>query len=304
MVEMLLFFLLTKISAHAIGFGELKASVNDNDNVQQRLIFPPDSRQEKYQLTSPNMIKAANATAGMIYEKMISYDHKSDSFQLKAQSFEERHGTCPGHRFAQQPAPVLCTGFLIGKRTLVSAGHCMLNPYDCAHNLWVFGLAYDSAEQKSFNIHSSHIYRCQRVIDVKWDAKSKIDYAIIELERDVQGRDPLFVGSGHPEMGQELFMPGHGGGLPLKMTSEAKVVGNGHTHYFQASLDALGGNSGSPVINADTGEVEGILVRAGNAPEWQVVTTNGKDHGQSCKREFVCDNTCSGVEVTRISSLF
>ena len=36
---------------------------------------------------------------------------------------------------------------------------------------------------------------------------------------------------------------------------------NNNSDYFQANLDAYGGNSGSAVINAETHEVEGILVR-------------------------------------------
>ena len=34
-----------------------------------------------------------------------------------------------------------------------------------------------------------------------------------------------------------------------------------HGKYFSANLDTYGGNSGSAVFNANTGVVEGILVR-------------------------------------------
>ncbi|NKC16754.1 MAG: hypothetical protein GKR94_32545 [Gammaproteobacteria bacterium] len=40
-----------------------------------------------------------------------------------------------------------------------------------------------------------------------------------------------------------------------------RLVRNTHEDYFVANLDPFGGNSGSPVFNADTLTVERILVR-------------------------------------------
>ena len=55
-------------------------------------------------------------------------------------------------------------------------------------------------------------------------------------------------------------MLGYPSVLPLKYTYNAKVVNDSNIKYFEADLDAFGGNSGSAVFN-DDGEVTGILVR-------------------------------------------
>ncbi len=58
-------------------------------------------------------------------------------------------------------------------------------------------------------------------------------------------------------------MLGHPWGLPLKIAGGGKVVKNEHSEsrfFFEAMLDTFSGNSGSPVLNEATLEVEGILV--------------------------------------------
>ncbi|OQB98875.1 MAG: hypothetical protein BWX80_03903 [Candidatus Hydrogenedentes bacterium ADurb.Bin101] len=56
---------------------------------------------------------------------------------------------------------------------------------------------------------------------------------------------------------------GHPSGLPKKIAfgSETRVRKNDAQGFFYANLDSYGGNSGSPVFNAEDGFVEGILVR-------------------------------------------
>ena len=265
------------------------------------LVFPPDNRFEANQVQAANYQQAIHATAGMVYEKLLRYDSVSKMFSLVGPSFEERTGACPTHPYAQQPAPILCTGFLIGPRTLVTAGHCMSQSWDCNNNFWVFDYAYHDGKGAQLQLSYSQIYRCNRVISSEQDSDQKIDYAVIELDRDVSGRTPLRLGNGWPQISDKVFMPGHGGGLPMKVTAEGTVIGNSHPSFFQASLDALGGNSGSPVIDLKTGLVQGLLVRGGNAPEWKVQEQVSKASQSSCREEYVCDDSCSGVEITRSS---
>ena len=57
-----------------------------------------------------------------------------------------------------------------------------------------------------------------------------------------------------------------------------------------ANLDTYGGNSGSPVFNAQNNKVEGILVRG---------ETDFVSNGQ-CNVSLVCPSTgCRGEDVTR-----
>jgi hypothetical protein len=66
-------------------------------------------------------------------------------------------------------------------------------------------------------------------------------------------------------------------------------------NYLQANLDTYGGNSGSPVMNATTGLIEGILVRGNEDFTY--------DSNRGCYRSNVCpDSGCPGWEdVSRVA---
>ena len=84
---------------------------------------------------------------------------------------------------------------------------------------------------------------------------------------------------------------GHPIGLLKKMAGNASVRSNSNPDYFIANLDTFGGNSGSPVFNADTHEVEGILVRG---------DTDFLPRG-NCIASMVCPvQGCRGEDCTRI----
>jgi V8-like Glu-specific endopeptidase len=122
-----------------------------------------------------------------------------------------------------------------------------------------------------------------------------MDYAVVELNRDVEGATPMkFRKSGKITDGQELVVIGHPSGLPTKIADGAFVRNNSSKAFFSASLDTYGGNSGSAVFNVNTGEIEGILVRGEND-----YVRNG-----SCTASNLCPmDGCRGEDVTRIMNV-
>ena len=91
---------------------------------------------------------------------------------------------------------------------------------------------------------------------------------------------------------EKVYVLGHPSGLPLKYAPGAQVRGNDDPSFFVANLDTYGGNSGSPVFNERTGEVEGILVR-GETDYLQV---------GNCRISNACPTSgCRGEDVTRAS---
>ncbi len=100
---------------------------------------------------------------------------------------------------------------------------------------------------------------------------------------------------GSPKKGDNIVVIGHPSGLPTKIAGGANIR-SVNSVYFQANLDTYGGNSGSAVFNADTGLLEGILVRG----ERDYVY----DSAQGCKVSNVISNTGgSGEDVTRITNI-
>jgi hypothetical protein len=92
-----------------------------------------------------------------------------------------------------------------------------------------------------------------------------------------------------------VYVIGHPVGLPTKFADGANVRNNNNESFFVCNLDTYGGNSGSPVFNSSTHELEGILVRGETD---FIVTENG------CRKSNVCPQNdpnfvCRGEDCTR-----
>ncbi len=149
----------------------------------------------------------------------------------------------------------------------------------------------------TYETSKDNVYGCKEVISHKFESLSKEDYVLVRLDRKVLGRAPLaFRQTGKIALNTKLVVIGHPTGLPTKVADGAWVRENDKSAYFSANLDTFGGNSGSAVFDAETGIVEGILVRGEN----DYVYAPGK----TCKIPQVCtDSGCMGEEVSRITTV-
>lgn len=162
---------------------------------------------------------------------------------------------CPSEKFSTQPILSMCTGFLVGKDKLVTAGHCIRSKQDCEDGVWVF--EYFNGVK---NIQSKNIYRCQKILSRKeTDLFFGKDYAIIKLEREVTGRKPLKISKDRIKKKKNVAVIGHPLGLPMK-TAVGEVTSSWFGPNLKTNLDTFVGNSGSPVLDTESGEVIGILV--------------------------------------------
>jgi hypothetical protein len=81
------------------------------------------------------------------------------------------------------------------------------------------------------------------------------------LDRETD-RQPLKVRtSGKITTKDQVFLLGHPLGLPLVFSPSAEISDNSNPVYFKTRVNSFRGNSGSPLFNAKTFLVEGILVR-------------------------------------------
>jgi len=201
-----------------------------------------------------------------------------------------------GQRFSDEPAAAFCTGFLVGDDLVATAGHCVKDhpaapaaggkpSKSCAENLnmgdycenikFVFGFRKELGGFLPASVPAANVYSCASV--VLHSKKSGPDYTIVRLDRKVTDRMPLAINRGNAGLsaGVPLIVMGHPSGLPLKIADDAEVTGTGDVYVnnggtqlkwsdkrysFLTNLDTFHGNSGSPVFNARTLLVEGILV--------------------------------------------
>ena len=262
------------------------------DVLEQSVIYGADDRLDYYQLTDPDLIALADATAVLVDANQL-YSSGSNIGISTPGTYGSNNGLCSTEPFYNQPEPGWCTGFLVGPETLVTAGHCVSNS-DCNSTRFVFGFRMNNASSSREIVSQNDVYSCDAVL--ARENSGTRDYSVIRLDRPVTGRTPLAVrASGAPSVGTGLVISGHPNGLPVKVAGGATVKGVS-SNYLESNLDSYGGNSGSPVVNASTGVVEGILVRGENDFDWT----------GSCYVSNTCSNSngCPGFEELTRASIF
>mgnify|MGYP000471681469 CR=1 FL=1 len=260
-----------------------------------KVVYGEDNRVFVEDSTNPLYQKLAMSTAVQIKDDRMSPTADGQYYSVNPEKLKDSFmNVCEDEDFAEVVNAGNCSGFLVGEDLLVTAGHCMRSEYDCKNAKWAFN--YESSVLGDGTLlPAEDVYSCDSIVSQSLDYLSKNDYALIKLDRKVTGRAPLKVRTeGAVEPGTELVVIGHPSGLPKIVADGAQVREFKNDFYFKANLDTFGGNSGSAVFNAETGVVEGILVRG----ERDYIM----DYSAGCNRVYECtDDGCRGEDVTRIT---
>jgi hypothetical protein len=113
-------------------------------------------------------------------------------------------------------------------------------------------------------LNRDNVYRCTEVIaQVTPTPENRyLDYAILKLDRSTGRAGLSYASEDHLNIQDRIAVLGHPSGLPMKIAADAFVMcTETNDPFFVTNLDTFGSNSGSPVINTSTYQVEGILVR-------------------------------------------
>ncbi len=259
-----------------------------------KVIYGNDDREDIVNVVDNMLVEKSRSVAGMFGTNSLSVLANGD-YKVVGQTLQQR-GWCSSERFSNQITSSKCTGFLIGSDILVTAGHCITKSGDCRNNLWAFDYKLPDANATTTIIPKNSVYKCSSIISRVQSSTTKDDYAVIRLNRRVTDRQPLeYRRTGKIADGNSIVMIGMPKGLPMKIAGGANVRSNTQTKYFVANTDSYAGNSGSPIFDALTGVVEGILVRG----ESDSVTTSA-----GCNVSRICSNTgCAGEDITRITNI-
>ncbi len=257
----------------------------------RKVVYGDDNRLDVYESNNALFIELAKSTAAMVPVGAIA--SRNGEKVISGQTMRAQ-GYCASERFSNQITAARCSGFLVGPKLLVTAGHCIENVSECASNKWVFDYKVENGGTVNITVPTSSVYGCSRIVSRSLQGGNGDDYALVELDREVTDRAPLkFRKTGRVAVGTNLVVIGHPTGLPTKIADGA-VVRSVTSIFFRANLDTYGGNSGSAVFDARTGVVEGILVRGEND-----YVNNG-----SCRATNYCSATgCRGEDVTHITNV-
>jgi hypothetical protein len=255
----------------------------------QRAIYGTDDRKDLYEVTTPALLRAADSVAALVQTSDL-HRTRDGAYRLSTRSYREDYELCDGEPFVDQPLGCDCTGFLVAPDVIATAGHCVRSTRGLRKIRFVFGFRMLDARRTRTTFGANDVYEGAQLI-ARQEENAGADWSLVRLNRAVRGRKPLQVRtSGKIAENRPVFVIGHPNGLPAKLAAGARVRSNRRRSYFVANLDTYGGNSGSPVFDQRTRQVEGILVRGNDDFVW----TDG------CQVSLICPKAgCQGEAVTR-----
>jgi len=234
-----------------------------------RIIYGNDDRIEVWEEADPRLREIADAACAIVDLGEIT-DNGDGTYTLDAQAWILVNGfpLCDGEPFAGQPQLGFCSGWFVGDDVIVTAGHC-ITPSDIGVTAIVFGFRIDEFDGSApVVVSADDVYFPTAIIDTEFG--NDYDHSVVQVDRAIIGRNPAPIMRGvGPSAGTPLAAIGYPINIPTKIAGGADVKGvHGADTYFQANLDTYGGSSGSMVVNLNTYEVAGVLVRG--APDFEI----------------------------------
>ncbi|MEL6429581.1 MAG: protein-arginine deiminase family protein [Planctomycetota bacterium] len=263
----------TPIALEALGLDDAPASaladvdprtLFDEIRLRQKQVYGDDDRIEVHAADHEEQRKNARSVAA-IFDVDDVVPTSGGLVSLPPTTFRAAYAAkqtplCSHEPFADQPAGAKGTAFLVGPDLVATAAHCV-EPDALHRKRFVFGYVVDPLDGARLRLPVDDIYAGIRIEERRFE-RYGADWAVVRLDRVVEGRAALRLrASGRARKDAPVYVIGHPIGLPMKVAGGATIRENDHDDYFVANLDTYGGSSGSPVFDAESHEVEGILVR-------------------------------------------
>lgn len=239
-------------------------------------VYGQDDRQDLREVRDATLLRLARSVAAFFPASHVRIE--GDSASLWTSPYGRNTNLDPSTRFYGQPQGAACTGALVAPDVVATAQHCVPADDVCPQIRLVFGFAIDRPGRDPTRVPAGDVYSCRRIVAQDFDARAYkprdtdgterltrgggTDWALVQLDRSVQGRSPLGVNkSGQLDANASLVLIGYPLGLPEKIAAGGRVRPGDYRDFFVSDVDSFQGNSGSPIINARTRLVEGLVAR-------------------------------------------
>jgi hypothetical protein len=258
-------------------------------------IHGSDNMRLSEEIADSRLVEISNSVAAKIPTEVLTSE-----LGFSVENLQSKKSFCSYESFATLPSIATCTGVLIAPDKILTTFHCLRTEDECAKSSWTFSYRVGNLSHNSARLNPAETYRCARIVASNTHLLNFKDYTIIQLDRSVLDRKPVtYRKDGKVSSKDTLAIIGHPYGLPSITAINGHVLENDKPHVFSTDLDAFAGNSGSPVINTRTYEIEGIFIRGG------VDTDLDWNSEPLCKVWKRCENAdkCETEDVTRITSV-
>ncbi len=253
-------------------------------------IYGADGRKDFYQINQVNPLATQLADASVALFMNPNFIQRDASGGVSIYDriiYGNYYNLCQSEPFWSQPIGSNCSGLLVGPDLVATAGHCIESQAACENITFAFGYRMDAADSPRTTLPANDVYGCAELVSQHYQGLPGHDYALVRLDREVVGHTPFPIQRTiNLDNETPVVVGGHPKGLPWKYSDDARILSNSGSTYFLTSLDAYQGNSGSPVVREDTGEMVGILSFGTQANFWP---------SGSCNVSPQCDDSIPGA---------
>lgn len=269
-----------------------------DDEQKASVIWDEDTRQD---LSGRDQTASlAQATALFIRDSRLRQG-EGGNYTFEARSLKSAYPICEGEKYIEQNILGFCSGVLISPSQVLTAGHCVNEEKSCDETYVTFG--HTQFKAMDLKIPGREVYRCKRIL--KLDYSSTRDYAIIELDRDVTGAEPVKMGSGDAlQTDEPVVSLSYPLGLPLKKDDGSVFQNSNGGFYLRAKVDTFAGSSGSPLFNSKN-ELVGILSSGTeDFDEDEIHRIQSERKNGDCINFKRCkDNNCFGERFLKVEGI-
>jgi V8-like Glu-specific endopeptidase len=281
-----------------------------------------DERVERFELDQVGEEERfARASAALVINTNTNlYQDGSLMFTSSVQTIGQRFGLCEDERFVEQPMLARCSATLVAPDLVLTAGHCVGLGHEqlrdttamCRRLNVIFDLGYlqdyDDPLEPLSRVLPENAYECERV--EAWGypedrSAPSDDWALIRLDRAVEGRTPMRLADTSPASGSSLTIIGHPLGLPQKVSRGDVLTQT--PRLFAHDADTLTGSSGSGTFDLEAGALVGVHVSGTTQRDLVMDTSRGCTTVSSCRADAGCAEansaTSTAVVIATLANL-